>query len=53
MSDFRLGLGHVTLDFLATLGGRAGSKIERLAAPADLSRWITEAGIRGRAAPEP
>ena len=45
MSDFRLGLGHVTLDFLATLGGRAGSRIERLAAPADLSRWITEAGI--------
>ena len=51
MSDFRLGLGHVTLDFLATLGGRAGSKIERLAAPADLSRWITEAGIA--AAPRP
>jgi predicted RNA-binding Zn ribbon-like protein len=45
MSDFRFGLGHVTLDFLATLGGRAGSRIERLAAPRDLSRWIDEAGI--------
>ena len=45
MNDFRLGLGHVTLDFLATLGGRAGSQIERLAAPSDLSRWIAEAGI--------
>jgi predicted RNA-binding Zn ribbon-like protein len=45
MSDFRFGLGHVTLDFLATLGGRAGSQIERLAAPRDLSRWIAEAGI--------
>jgi predicted RNA-binding Zn ribbon-like protein len=45
MSDFRLGLGHVTLDFLATLGRRAGSPIERLAVPADLSRWIAEAGI--------
>ena len=45
MSDFRLGLGHVTLDFLATLGRRAGSQIERLAVPADLSRWISEAGI--------
>ena len=45
MSDFRLGLGHVTLDFLATLGRRAGSPIERLADPADLSRWIAEAGI--------
>ena len=45
MSDFRFGLGHVTLDFLATLGGRAGNRIERLAAPPDLSRWIAEAGI--------
>ena len=45
MSDFRFGLGHVTLDFLATLGGRAGSRIERLAAPRDLDRWITEAEI--------
>jgi predicted RNA-binding Zn ribbon-like protein len=45
MSDFRFGLGHVTLDFLATLGRRAGSQTERLAVPADLSRWIAEAGI--------
>lgn len=45
MSDFRFGLGHVTLDFLATLGRRAGSQIERLASPDDLSRWIAEAGI--------
>jgi predicted RNA-binding Zn ribbon-like protein len=45
MSDFRFGLGHVTLDFLATLGRRAGSPLERLAVPADLSRWLAEAGI--------
>jgi predicted RNA-binding Zn ribbon-like protein len=45
MSDFRFGLGHVTLDFLATLGGRPGSQIERLAVPRDLTRWIAEAGI--------
>jgi predicted RNA-binding Zn ribbon-like protein len=45
MSDFRFDLGHVTLNFLATLGGRAGNRIERLAAPDDLSRWITGAGI--------
>jgi predicted RNA-binding Zn ribbon-like protein len=45
MSDFRFGLGHVALDFLATLGGPAGNRIERLAAPGDLSRWIAEAGI--------
>jgi predicted RNA-binding Zn ribbon-like protein len=49
MSDFRFGLGHVTLDFLATLGGRAGSQIERLAAPRELSRWIAEAGIAAAA----
>jgi predicted RNA-binding Zn ribbon-like protein len=45
MSDFRLGLGHVTLDFLATLGGREGNRVERLATAGDLSRWIAEAGI--------
>jgi hypothetical protein len=45
MSEFRFGLGHPALDFLATLGGRAGSPIERLAVPRDLSRWIAEAGI--------
>jgi predicted RNA-binding Zn ribbon-like protein len=51
MSDFRFGLGHVTLDFLATLGGPAGNRIERLATPRDLSRWIAEAGMA--AAPSP
>ena len=45
MNDFRFGLGHVTLDFLATLGRRAGSPVERLAVASDLSRWIAEAGI--------
>jgi predicted RNA-binding Zn ribbon-like protein len=45
MSDFRFDLGHMTLDFLATLGGRPGNRIERLVAPGDLSRWIGEAGI--------
>jgi predicted RNA-binding Zn ribbon-like protein len=45
MSDFRFGLGHVTLDFLATLGGRPGSQTERLATPRDLYRWIAEAGL--------
>jgi predicted RNA-binding Zn ribbon-like protein len=45
MSDFRFGLGHVTLDFLATLGGPTGRRIERLATPSDLTGWIAEAGI--------
>jgi predicted RNA-binding Zn ribbon-like protein len=45
MTHFRFGLGHVTLDFLATLGGRPGNQSERLATPGDLSTWIAEAGI--------
>jgi len=51
MSDFRFGLGHVTLDFLATQGRRAGSPLERLAAPADLSRWLADAGIAAASRP--
>jgi predicted RNA-binding Zn ribbon-like protein len=49
MSDFRFGLGHVTLDFLATLGGRPGNRIERLATPRDLARWIVEVGMAAEA----
>jgi predicted RNA-binding Zn ribbon-like protein len=45
MTDFRFDLGHVTLDVLATLRGRPENRIDRLAAPRDLSRWIAEAGI--------
>jgi predicted RNA-binding Zn ribbon-like protein len=45
MTDFRFGLGHVTLDFLATFGDRPGRGVERLSEPDDLSRWLTEAGI--------
>ena len=45
MDDFRLGLGHVALDFVATLGRRAGQPVEKLTEPADLTRWLTEAGL--------
>jgi predicted RNA-binding Zn ribbon-like protein len=45
MSGFRFGLGHITLDFLATLGDRPGRRIERLVEPADLSRWLGEATL--------
>jgi predicted RNA-binding Zn ribbon-like protein len=45
MTSFRLGLGHVVLDFLATLGDRAGRGNERLAAPSDLDRWLAEVGL--------
>lgn len=45
MSEFRFGLGHVTLEFVATLGDRKGRRIERLAEPADLTRWLAEAKL--------
>ena len=45
MSAFRFGLGHLTLEFLATLGDRPARRIERLPEAADLSRWLTEAGL--------
>jgi predicted RNA-binding Zn ribbon-like protein len=43
--DFRLGLGHPALDLIATLGARRAAPIERLAQPADLDRWLAEAGL--------
>jgi Putative stress-induced transcription regulator len=49
MSGFRFGLGHVTPDFLATLGGKPERRVERLAVPGDLSGWIAEAGIAAAA----
>jgi predicted RNA-binding Zn ribbon-like protein len=44
-SEFRFGLGHVALEFVATLAGRFRSPHDRLATPADLERWLREAGI--------
>jgi predicted RNA-binding Zn ribbon-like protein len=43
--EFRLGLGHPVLEFLATLAGRRGEPLERLAAPDDLSHWLEFAGL--------
>lgn len=45
MSGFRFGLGHITLEFVATLGDRPGRRIERLAEPEDLTRWLGEAKL--------
>jgi predicted RNA-binding Zn ribbon-like protein len=42
---FRLGLGQPVLDFLATLAGRRGEPLERLATPDDLSRWLDLTGL--------
>jgi predicted RNA-binding Zn ribbon-like protein len=38
--DFRVGLGHPVLEFLATLAGRHGRQLERLVLPEDLTRWL-------------
>jgi predicted RNA-binding Zn ribbon-like protein len=43
--DFRLGLGHPVLEFLATLARRRDEPRERLAAPDDLSRWLDATGL--------
>lgn len=43
--EFRLGLGHPVLEFVATLAGRRTEPLERLATPVDLSRWLELAGI--------
>jgi len=51
MSDFRWGLGHVSLDFVATLGARRSSPVERLGAPEDLEDWLTTAGLLGGIGP--
>ena len=45
MSEFRFGLGHLTLEFVATLADRPGRRIERLAQPDDLARWLGEAKL--------
>lgn len=47
MSDFRWGLGHLTLDFVATLGVRHGDPVERLRSPEDLADWLMTAGLLG------
>lgn len=48
MSDrqqFRLGLGHPVLEFVATLARRRAEPVERLSEPSDLSRWLDLAQV--------
>jgi predicted RNA-binding Zn ribbon-like protein len=42
---FRFGLGHPALEFTATLAGRFEHRRERLQQPADLDRWLRQAGL--------
>jgi predicted RNA-binding Zn ribbon-like protein len=51
MSDFRWGLGHLSLDFVATLGARHGGPLERLGSPEDLEDWLTTADLLGGIGP--
>lgn len=46
--EFRLGLGHPVLEFLATLAQRQGEPLERLAEPDDLDRWLQLARLADR-----
>ena len=45
MTEFRLGLGSVALDLVATVADRPGTHRERLNTPDDLDRWLVEAGL--------
>lgn len=44
-TDFRFGLGHPVLEFLATLARRLDQPQERLNSPADLCRWLERSGL--------
>ena len=45
MTDFRLGLGSLALDLVATVADRPGAHRERLLTPGDLDRWLVEAEL--------
>jgi predicted RNA-binding Zn ribbon-like protein len=51
MSDFRWGLGHLSLDFVATLGARRTVPVERLGSPQELEDWLGTAGLLGGIGP--
>lgn len=50
-AEFRFYLGSLALNFSATLGFRAGARIERIPSPAALGRWIAAAGLAAAATP--
>jgi predicted RNA-binding Zn ribbon-like protein len=45
VTEFRLGLGSLALDLVATVADRPGSRRERLHTPDDLDRWLVDAGL--------
>jgi predicted RNA-binding Zn ribbon-like protein len=44
-SEFRFGLGHPVLEFVATLARRRDDPQERLQIPADLDEWLALSGL--------
>jgi predicted RNA-binding Zn ribbon-like protein len=44
-TEFRFGLGHPALEFIATLARRREEPHERLETAADLSRWLEQSGL--------
>jgi predicted RNA-binding Zn ribbon-like protein len=44
-TEFRFGLGHLSLEFLATLAGRFRKPFDRLVTPPDLEQWLVESGL--------
>jgi predicted RNA-binding Zn ribbon-like protein len=47
--EFRFGLGHPVLEFVATRAARDREPLERLATPADLTRWLELSSLAHRA----
>jgi predicted RNA-binding Zn ribbon-like protein len=47
VGQFEFISGSQCLDFVDTLGNRRAEPVERLAAPADLDRWLRAAGLGG------
>jgi predicted RNA-binding Zn ribbon-like protein len=47
VGQFEFISGSLCLDFADTLGNRRAEPVERLAAPADLDRWLRAAGLGG------
>ena len=45
MTEFRLGLGSLALDLVATVADRPGAHRDRLQTPDDLDRWLVEADL--------
>lgn len=41
----RFDTGRLSLDFVATLGRRGGSPVERIATPASFGHWLVTVGI--------